>query len=132
MIATYSPQPIVNAFHEVNIGKYKGTKHYDLTEHSPKAITLKARLAVNRSFAKSLPNYWLSFRPANKWVSITGLFRIGSTQYYKGDADHKKHLVIVEVKEQSNTITLYYFENYFTRDYALIQGIIRKLQTSTN
>lgn len=133
MIATYTT-PIVNEFTEINVGKFKGTKHFELDnlKNVPKIITHKIRLAVNRSFAKSLPTYWLSFRPQNKWISITGLFKTSTPYYFKGDADHKKHLVICRVDEVNNTVILFYFENFYTRDAATIKSIIDDLKSIYN
>jgi hypothetical protein len=128
------PKPIVNQFNEINIGKYLGTKHFELEQstNSKEVISHKNRLAVNRSFAKSLPTYWLSFRPQNKWESITGLFKIGNTQYYKGDEDHRKHLIIARVENNSNQLILFYFKNYYTSDATTIKCIIDNLKSIYN
>lgn len=133
MKATY-PQPIINVFTETNVGKYVGTRHFINTNTNGivEVITPKVRIAVNRSFAKSLPSYWLSFRPANKWVSITGLFYTGIANFYKGDADKKKHLVIVQISDNSERLVLYYFKDYYTRDTETINRIVNKLKSITN
>jgi hypothetical protein len=133
MIATY-PTPIINQFNEINKGKYLGTKHFELERktNSKEIISPKIRLAVNRSFAKSLPTYWLSFRPLNKWVSITGLFKTSIPYYFKGDADNKKHLIIARIDEIKNTFVLFYFKDYYTKDAATIQCIIDNLKSIYN
>ncbi|WP_405350679.1 hypothetical protein [Nonlabens sp. Asnod3-H03] len=133
MKATY-PTPITNQFKEINIGKYLGTKHFELelSKNNKEVISHKIRVAVNRSFAKSLPTYWLSFRPQNKWESITGLFKTSTPYYFKGDAYKKKHLLIARVDEVNNTVILFYFKNFYSKDAKTIKSIIDKLKSIYN
>jgi hypothetical protein len=130
MKATYTT-PITNQFNEINTGKYLGTKHFELKQstNNKEIISQKIRLAVNRSFAKSLPTYWLSFRPLNKWVSITGLFKTSTPYYFKGDADKRKHLVIARVDEVNNMFILFYFKDYHTTDATTTKSIIDNLKS---
>jgi hypothetical protein len=128
------PKPIVNQFNEINIGKYLGTRHFeiDYLKNVPNILSPKIRIAVNRSFAKSLPKYWLSFRPHKKWISTTGLFQTATPKYYKGDAEKKRHLIICRVDEYNNTVILFYFSNYFTSDAITIKSIIDDLKSIYN
>ena len=112
-------QPIIHRFTEVNIGKYRSVKHYDLqtVENGTTQLTNQINISANRECAKSMPLYWVKVREGKKWSSwITGLFKTNIKGILKGDINHKQHLVIFRFSNDMNELTVYYFQNYFTRD----------------
>lgn len=121
------PTPIVSRFKEINIGKYRTTQHFEVIDKQV-SITEKINLAKDRQFAKSLPEYWLSYRINNRWRRITGLFKIGDTGFYKGDTgflENRKHLIIAFISHDTNVVTIYTFKNYFTQSAEVIFDLIK-------
>ena len=114
------PVPTISKFKEINIGKYTTTQHFEIvkpTQDEPE--TEKINLARDRQFAKSLPNYWLSYRLNNRWRRITGLFKVDNTNYYKGDKGYKvgeKHLIIALLDADDREVTTYTFTGYYSSD----------------
>jgi hypothetical protein len=114
------PTPTISKFKEINVGKYSTTQHFEIvkpTQDEPE--TEKINLARDRQFAKSLPNYWLSYRLNNRWRRITGLFKVDNTNYYKGDKGYKvgeKHLIIALLDADDREVTTYTFTGYYSSD----------------
>ena len=72
-----------------------------------------------------MPDYWLKIRQGNKWSNcITGLFKTNVTNVFKGDIDHKKHLVIFKFSDSNQTLNVYYFQNYYTKDLSNVFELI--------
>jgi len=114
------PQPQILEFTEINIGKFKTTKHFEIVQYSTETPeTDKINIVKDRQFAQSLPDYWLSYRLNNRWRRITGLFKIGNTNYYKGDKGYKnvkECLVIALIDNDNRTVTIYTFKDYYSSD----------------
>jgi hypothetical protein len=122
------PTPLVSTFNEINIGKFITTQHFEVADEHNAHDTHMINLAKDRQFAKSLPDYWLSYRLNERWQRITGLFNIAGTNYYKGDTgflDKAKHLIIARIDAENRQVTTYTFKNYFTKDVDVILHLIK-------
>jgi hypothetical protein len=115
--------PIKHVYTEINEGKFKTTKHYLINESNGKIIlSEKLNISLNRGFAKSSPNYWLSVW-FNKWVKLTGLFYNSKYDFYIGDKGYnnkKEDLIIVKFLDFQSTLIVYYFKDYYTNDLSKI------------
>ena len=124
------PQPQIMEFTEINIGKFKTTKHFELIQHNTETPeTDKINIVTDRQFAQSLPDYWLSYRLNNRWRRITGLFKVGNSKYYKGDKGHnnvKECLVIAQMESESRKVIIYTFKGYYSSDPAEAIELIQK------
>lgn len=124
------PIPTILKFTEINIGKYKTTKHFDLVYSNTKTPpTTKAHIVSDRQFAKSLPDYWLSYRVGKRWKRVTGLFKVGKTSYFKGDIgcnNIKEHLIIFKFGDDIRDITIYTFNNYYSKGVKSVINFITK------
>ncbi len=128
-MATRTPKPIVHTFSEVNKGKYRSVRHFELqkVENGESKLSDKINLQKDRQFAKSFPKYWLKIRKGNKWSRpVTGLFDTERPNIYHGDSHFKKHLILVHIPTDSDKVKVYYFENYFTRNHEEIAYQIHK------
>jgi hypothetical protein len=123
------PTPTISKFKEIKIGKFTTTQHFEIVKHTQDAPeTERINLSKDRQFAKSLPNYWLSYRYNNRWKRITGLFKVEDTNYYKGDKGYKigeKHLIIALLDADKREVTTYTFENYYTKDVDEVIQLIK-------
>lgn len=121
------PTPITQVYTEINEGKFKGVKHFEIDNSICTTFILsnKINISKNRNFALSMPDYWLKIRQGNKWSNcITGLFKTNVTNVFKGDIDHKKHLVIFKFSDSNKTLNVYYFQNYYTKDLSNVFKLI--------
>jgi len=118
------PTPVTHIYKEVNKGKYKSTKHFELAEVKNGVCQLseKINLSKNRNFALSMPDYWLKTRQTNKWSkkALTGLFKTNRRFVYKGDENHRQHLILFKFSSDAETLIIYYFKNYFTGDLSRV------------
>ena len=125
------PQPIVHTFNEINIGKYKGTKHYEIVEvtNGKNQLSETINICNDRGFAKSSPAYWLKIRVANKWKILTGLFATDNDYYFvadKGRNNVKEALLFVKFNQNKQVVTVYYFKNFYTNNiYQVLQTLIQ-------
>lgn len=119
--------PIKHVYSEINEGKFKTTKHYLINESNGKILlSEKLNISLNRGFAKSSPNYWLSVW-RNKWTKLTGLFYNSKYDFYIGDKGHnnkKEDLIIVKFLDYQSTVIVYYFKDYYTNDLDKINHFI--------
>jgi len=118
-MATKIPTPVIHIYKEVNIGKYKTTKHFELADvkNGVSLLSEKINISKDRSFAKSSPLYWLKIWNGNKWSDwITGLFKTNIRFVYWGDQSNRRNLLLFKFSNDVETITIFYFQNYFTRD----------------
>lgn len=117
-MATQTPQPITHIYKEINKGKYKSVKHYELIVNQNTTILPNLlNISQNQRCAKSMPEFWLKVRQRNKWSKdITGLFKTSLKNIYKGDTQRRKNLLIFLFTEDGNTLVVKYFKNYFTSD----------------
>lgn len=117
-MATQKPIPVTHVYKEINEGKYKTVKHYELIENNttPKLPQL-LNISKNQDCAKSMPDFWLRIREGNKWGRyITGLFKTSKNLVYKGDTKKKRNLLIFKFSDNAKTLVIDYYENYYTND----------------
>jgi hypothetical protein len=111
--------PLKYVYTEINEGKFKTTKHYLIKESDGKSfLSDKINIALDRKFALSTPNYWLSIR-STKWLRLTGLFYNYKLDLYFGDKgtnNKKEDLIIVKLLDYQRTAIVYYFDGYYTND----------------
>lgn len=123
-MATYTHAPIIHVYREINIGKYKTTRHYELVEvkGGENQLTNKLNLSKDRKCAKSDPTYWLQIRKDNAWVKprLTGLFKINNKLFH-GDTQKKKNLLLFKFDEYKNELTVYYFVDHYTKNFIQLE-----------
>lgn len=122
-MATKIPKPIIHIYKEVNIGKYKSVKHFELstTQNGNPILSNKINISKDRSYAKSSPQYWLKIWSGNKWSDwITGLFKTNTRFVYWGDQSNRRNLLLFKFSNDVETVTVFYFQNYFTRDLSQV------------
>ncbi|MBC8767173.1 hypothetical protein H4O18_04135 [Arenibacter sp. BSSL-BM3] len=119
-MATQTPQPITHVYKEINEGKYRSVKHYELIKASSNNVQLTKllNLSKDRNCAKSLPVYWLQIHDGKKWIKprLTGLFKTEYKNVFKGDTQRKRNLLIFEFLDNGSTLVIKYFQDYFTGD----------------
>lgn len=107
--------------------EFKATKYFKTTVHynlEPIQITslLTERLNISesRDFAKSKPLFWCQERGAKKWITprLTGLFATEKENVYWGCRGKYEHLILFVFKDNKASLTVYYYQNYFTRNLA--------------
>jgi hypothetical protein len=116
-------KPITHVFSEINEGKFKGVRHYELIEvkNGTTQLSELINISKDRNCAQSMPDYWLKIRNGEKWSNcITGLFKTGFKNIFKGDTEKKKNLIIFKFTENAKTLTAYYFDNYYTTDLSKV------------
>lgn len=119
------PKPTLHVYKEINEGKYKTTKHYQLVmveNGSPKLSDL-INISVDRGFAKSAPSLWLKIRIGKRWKIFTGLFKTPIPGFYfadKGTNNQKDDLLIVKFSNHETEITVYYFKNFYTTNLSVV------------
>ena len=117
-------KPITHVFSEINEGKFKGVKHYELIEvkNGTSKLTELINISKDRQCAQSIPDYWLKERNGKKWFKqwTTGLFKTGFRNIYKGDKDHKKHLIVFKFTDNAKILTAYYYKDYYTNDISKV------------
>jgi hypothetical protein len=118
-MATHIPTPIIHLFKEVNEGKYKSVRHYDLVSvtNGTTQLSKKVNLRKDRKFAQSMPDYWLKIKQGKTWSKcITGLFKTNRRNVYKGDSERKKNLIVIKFSNDEKEVTMYFFKDFFTRN----------------
>lgn len=123
------PKPTTHIYKEINEGKYKTTKHYQLVEveNGTQKLTDLINIVVDRGFAKSAPNFWLKIRVGKRWVNFTGLFKTSSPGLYfadKGNNNRKEDLLIVKLSNYERDLTVYYFKGYYTANLSEVLRFI--------
>lgn len=111
-------KPITHKYKEVNVGKYKEVKHFELVScNCQQLLTDLINVSKDRQFAKISPAYWLKNHDGKKWSnSITGLFRVpNKNNVFFGDLRRKQDVLIVRIKETSkgDELTAYVYLNYY-------------------
>lgn len=111
-------KPIVLIYDATNLGKFKGTTHYELKEVinsilTDTDLTELLNLSADRECAKSSPTYWLQVRHENKWHKprLTGLFKTELQNIYKGDTQKGRNKLVFVFSDLRQTLTVYYFKN---------------------
>ena len=128
-MTTATSLPIIHVFKEYNIGKFKDTKHYELltVTNGTNQLSEKINVSKDRKCAKSSPVYWLQIRENNKWKKprLTGLFKTGVNLIFKGDTQKKKNLILFKFSEDAQTLTIYLYSNFYTKDLTQLLPIIK-------
>jgi hypothetical protein len=128
-MSTATPKPIVHVFKEYNIGKFKTTKHYQLetVSNGSNQLTDIINISKDRNCAQSMPDYWLQIREGNKWKKprLTGLFKTGAKLTYKGDTKKRKNLVLFKFSDDAESLTIYFYSNFFTKDITTLLNTIQ-------
>jgi hypothetical protein len=118
-MATHIPNPITHLFKEVNEGKYRTVRHYDLVsvKNGKTQLSDKINLGKDRKFAQSMPAYWLKIKQGKTWSkSIIGLFKTNRSNVYKGNSERKKNLIVIKFSNDEKQVTMYFFKDFFTRN----------------
>lgn len=110
--------PTIHKYKEINVGKYKSVRHFELTEViGQQVLSDLLNISQDREFAKSRPDYWVKTHNGKKWSNpITGLFKTKAEgNVYFGDLDRKKHLIIVSIGEgeYSEQMVVYVYQNWY-------------------
>ncbi|WP_242133377.1 hypothetical protein [Aestuariivivens marinum] len=115
-------KPITHVYKEINVGKYKSVKHYELIECNGTQVFSKLiNISKNQNCAQSTPIYWLRIREKNKWTNyVTGLFKTCFPSIYKGDTQRKKNLVIFKFSRDESSLIIDFFKGYYTKDLSNI------------
>jgi hypothetical protein len=128
-MSTATPIPIVHVFKEYNIGKFKTTRHYQLetVSNGSNQLTDIINISKDRNCAKSVPDFWLQIREGNKWKKprLTGLFKTGVKLTYKGDTKKRKNLVLFKFSDDAESLTIYFYSNFFTKDITTLLNTIQ-------
>jgi hypothetical protein len=102
---------------------FKTTVHYSLiSENFKPQLSSKLNISESRDFAKSKPLFWCQERIQKKWFkpNLTGLFPTNRENVYWGCRGRYQHLILFVFKDNQECLTVYYFENYFTRNLDLL------------
>ena len=104
--------PVIHKYKEVNVGKFKEVKHFELTFCNAKPIlTELINISKDRQFAKICPTYWLKNRNGKKWTTaLTGLFEIPNHKNaFFGDLRRKQDLVIAYQRETDKGLEMVFY-----------------------
>lgn len=122
-MATQIPNPIFHVYGEINEGKYKIVRHYELVDiingiqYLPDIINI----SKDRSFAKSSPKYWLKFKTGKHFGKCeTGLFKTKHNTIYFGDLNKRQHLLIFWFSDNADSIQILYYKDYFTTNLSKV------------
>jgi hypothetical protein len=123
------PKPTTHIYQEINEGKFKTTKHYQLVEveNGTQKLSNLINVAVDRGFAKSAPNFWLKIRNGKRWENFTGLFKTTTPGLYfadKGNNNRKEDLLIVKFSNYERDLTVYYFKGHYTANLSEVLRFI--------
>lgn len=123
------PNPTIHVYKEINEGKFKTTKHYQLVEveHGTQKLSDLINIVVDRGFAKSAPSFWLKIRNGKRWVNFTGLFKTPIPEIYfadKGINNRKEDLLIIKFSNYERDLTVYYFKGYYTANLSEVLRFI--------
>mgnify|MGYP003603399936 CR=1 FL=1 len=123
------PKPTIHVYKEINEGKFKTTKHYEIVEveNGTQKLSDLINVIVNRGFAKSAPDFWLKIRIGKRWENFTGLFKTSTPGLYfgdKGNSNRKEDLLIIKLSNDERDIIVYYFKNYYT---ANLSGVLKTI-----
>jgi len=123
-----TPQPVIHNYKEVNKGKYKTVRHFELSKviNGKSKIVELINIRKNQNCAMSMPSFWLKGKQGKKWTKnyLTGLFKTEYKNIYKGDINRRKHLLIFKFNNEVEGLLIYYFQNYYTNDLRDILSLI--------
>ncbi|TLP80928.1 hypothetical protein [Maribacter sp. ACAM166] len=118
-MATQTLQHSTYVYNEINVGKYIATKHYQLVglDDPKNKLSTLVNISKDRKCAKSMPDYWFKIKQGKKYSEwLTGLFKTAIPLIYKGNLHKRKHLTLFKFSNNARTLTIKYFENYYTKD----------------
>ena len=94
---------------------FSSVSHYNAVDEVQEDIlSEKLNISKNRNCAKSKPMYWLKKWEKSKWSKwLTGLFPTDSINWYFGDLENKKHLVLFHFNKEGLGLTVYLFKNFY-------------------
>lgn len=120
-MATQIPQPIIHSYKEINPGKFKGVRHYELDQvnNGTPVFTDTINVSKDRKFARSNPDYWVKIREGKKWKNpaLTGLFKTDFPCIFHGDSQKKTNLIIVIFTKGASEVKMYFFKDYYTYNF---------------
>lgn len=132
MTASIYSKPLVLVYEEINVGKFKSTKHFKCVNEDYKKTLYSELLnfSADRNCAISMPDYWLQVREGKKWKKprLTGLFKTESPNIYVGDIGtrgKKTNSVLFKFLKAENRLTIYHFHAY-TNDVSHLIQLINK------
>ncbi len=122
-------KPAELIYKEINIGKSKSVRYYELVKGniSDTSLTELLRVSNNRFFAKSNPIYWLSIRGLTKWIDkpcLTGLFPTSTENQYFGDYNKKESLILFDAVEP-HTLKIQFYKGYYP-NYRTIKEFLKQ------
>lgn len=127
-MTSQSPKPVTHIYREINKGRYKSVRHFQLEDVKNGILQLAETINIseNRNCALSKPEYWLKIKQGKNWDKkcLTGLFKTKIINVYKGDSDKRKHLILFVFSDYGGTLKVYYFKNYFTFDLSNVMQFI--------
>jgi hypothetical protein len=106
---------------------FKTTIHYSLeTSTNNLLITDRLNIFESRGFAKSKPLFWCQERGLKKWIkpNLTGLFPTEKENIFWGCRGKYQHLILFVFSNNKEDLTVYYFNNFFTRN---LEPLIKNL-----
>jgi hypothetical protein len=123
------PKPTIHVYKEINEGRFKTTKHYQLVgvENGTQKLSDLINIVFDRGFAKSAPHFWLKIRNGKRWENFTGLFKTTTPNLYfadKGNNNRKVDLLIVKLSNYERDMTIYYFKGYHTANLREVLRLI--------
>ncbi len=130
-MAAQIPHPVTHIFKEVNKGKYRSVKHFELQEviNGNSLLSEAINISKNRNYALSMPHYWLKIKQGKKWSNcITGLFKTEAKNVYHGDVNKKQHLLLFEFSNDAETVVIHYYQNFFTSNISNLVKQLSKVQ----
>jgi hypothetical protein len=111
-------KPIIHTYKEINVGKYKQVKHFELVScDGTQVLTDLINLSIDRQFANSSPSFWLKNHNGKKWTNaITGLFKVsGFPNTFFGDLKRKTDLVLAfyDIDPKGSEISLHVYPRHY-------------------
>lgn len=128
-MVTVKIQPVVHVYKEINEGKYKSVRHYELkdVQNGKNQLTELINISKDRGFAKSMPDYWLKLKEGKKWgANLTGLFKTTYKGIYIGDTQKKKNLIVFQFPEDEGKLVVHVFTGYYTTDLTTVLPILEQ------
>jgi hypothetical protein len=115
-------------YNEIDKGKYLTTRYYE-SNNAVKPFNLVIKIAVDRGYAKSNPDYWLTNKEGVKLAknALSGLFKTSIENLYYGDVKNngkKTNSFLARFYDNGECLEIYYFD-FYTKD---IPYLISKIQ----
>ena len=114
-------KPITYIFQEINKGKNKSIRYYKFSSHDGSTNNLGRQLGLhkNRKWSQYEYDYTLNIKESKNWNGcLIDMVKTSTKYIFKGHLNKKKHLLLFRFSTNADIITVYYYENYFTRNLA--------------